>query len=336
MGLSFARAQNVHDDAAWSTGQFSWNVDPPLLAVKADKLPSSPEHPWISVKDPSIVRFEDRWHLFCTLRKLKQGQGRIRIGYLSFNDFGDAADSKWSLLELTPDYHGAPQIFYFEPRQLWYLIYQAADESRGLAYGPCYSTNRDLSHAAGWTLPQPLYVVKPGAKAGLDFWVICDESRAHLFFTTLNGQLWRAETSLADFPDRGWSDPKVVLQADIFEASHTYKLKGLNQFLTIVEAQQGNRGRYYKAYAAETLDGKWQPLADTLQRPFASPANVTNQSDSWADSYSHGEILRLGYNQLLEVDPEQPRFLFQGVTQEQYQASGYGGIPWRLGLLSSE
>ncbi len=275
----------------------------------------------------------NRWHLFCSLRKAKSGQGRIRIGYLSFDSFDQAADSTWSVLELTPGYHGAPQVFFFEPDQKWYLIYQAADESRGLAYGPCYSTNDNLSDPAGWTLPEPIYAVKPGVKAGLDFWVICDDAHAFLFFTTLNGQMWCAQTELASFPDRGWSEPEITLQADIFEASHTYQLKGLDKFLTIVEAQHGKQGRYYKAFLADTLDGDWNPLANSFEKPFASPENVMNQGDSWTDSYSHGELLRTGVNQRLEVDPQQLEFLFQGATEQEYQGGDYGSIPWRLGIL---
>lgn len=313
-------------------GQFQWRVGEPLLSVDADRLPASAEHPWIAVKDPSIVRYEGKWHLFCTLRKEKQGKGRIRIGYLSFADWAEAKSADWSVLTLTDDYHGAPQIFYFAPQEKWYLIYQATDPSRDLKYGPCFSTNDDITNPDGWTLPEPLYVPKPGTKAGLDYWVICDDTKAHLFFTSLNGQMWRAETSLAGFPGRGWSDPVVALQADIFEASHTYRLKGMNKYLTIVEAQNKKR-RYFKAFIADSLDGKWSPLAATRQQPMVSPMNVVNQSESWATSYSHGELLRTGNNQFLEVAPERLRLFFQGADDREYQSGGYGDIPWRLGLL---
>ena len=35
------------------------------------------------------------------------------------------------------------------------------------------------------------------------------------------------------------------------EASHTYRLKGQDKYLTLVEAQNGHGWRYYKAYIAE-------------------------------------------------------------------------------------
>lgn len=314
------------------SGNLRWTVSQPLLAADAARLPASPDNPWAAVKDPSIVRSEGRWHLFCSLRKQKGGQGRIRIGYLSFADWSDPARADWRLLDLTDDYHGAPQVFYFEPQHRWYLVYQAADKSRNLAYGPCYSTTEDLADPSSWTRPAPLYSVAPGKNAGLDFWVICDERKAHLFFTTLNGRMWRAETPLASFPAGNWSEPVVALEADIFEASHTYRLVGLAKYLTLVEAQDGAR-RYYKAYLADRLDGRWTPLAAMREQPFASPVNVLNQAQSWTTSYSHGELLRAGINQQLEVDPANLRFVFQGASDEDREGKNYGAIPWRLGIL---
>ncbi|QDT37903.1 non-reducing end alpha-L-arabinofuranosidase family hydrolase [Stratiformator vulcanicus] len=323
---SFADAEDVFDN-----GNFRWSVSEPLLGIEPSKLPPS-ESPWVAVKDSSIVRYDRKWHLFCTIRNTSSEDGRIRIGYISFKDWTEAPTKKWHLLQLTDGYHGAPQIFYFTPHRKWYLIYQAVDESRGLGFGPCFSTNENIDDPAGWTLPEPLYVVPEGEKSGLDFWVICDRQRAHLFFTTLDGRMRRAETLLKDFPDQGWSKPVVALKADIFEASHTYRLKGRDQYLSLIEAQ--NRGRrYYKAFIANKLDGEWRPLAASREKPFASPVNVVNQRQSWTTSYSHGELIRTGVDEHLEVDPDDLQFLFQGVSDEDRTGKGYGIIPWKLGLL---
>lgn len=59
-----------------------------------------------------------------------------------------------------------------------------------------------------------------------------------------------------DFPN-GFAHCELALRARIFEASHTYKLKGLNQYLTVMEE---NGRRYYKAYLASKLDGEWKPI----------------------------------------------------------------------------
>lgn len=306
-----------------------WTVSSPFLSVKSAQLPASKQN-WVALKDPSIVRYHDQWHLFCTLRKDSDGDGRIRIGYSRFNDWDSAPHAEWNVLDLTMGYHGAPQIFWFQPHQLWYLIYQAEDSSRNLKYGPCYSTNPDLSCPEKWTKPEPLYVVPDGKKAGLDFWVICDDRNAHLFFTTLNGRLWRAETSLTDFPDKGWSEPAVTLKADIFEASHTYRLQGVvPQFLTIVEAKTSRR-RHFKGFVADQLEGPWKAIA---KGPWISADNVRNQDDSWADSYSHGEFIRSGFDQTLTIDPKSTKLLFQGVSDKEYRRS-YGQIPWKLGVLT--
>ena len=77
----------------------------------------------------------------------------------------------------------------------------------------------------------------------------------------------------------------------------------------------------------------WQPLAVTADKPFAGPVNVLHEGKRWTDSFSHGELIRSGHDQTLEVDPAQLRFLFQGVTDENRRGKKYGEIPWRLGIL---
>ena len=308
-----------------------WVVSRPILSADRQRLPESKQHPWVSVKDPSIVRFDNQWHLFATLRKDKTGDGRIRIGYLCFDDWSDARTSHWSVLKLTSEYHGAPQIFFFTPQKKWYLVYQAEDSTRGVRYGPCFSTNENIAKPDDWTPPQPIYIVPQGEKAGLDYWVICDDTHAYLFFTSLNGKMWRARTDLKAFPDKGWSKPEIALQADIFEASHTYAIEGQDRFFTIVEAKDSQR-RCMKAYTSKSLDGRWQELKINGQ-PFVSPRNVVNQVESWATSYSHGEFLRSGTDQRLAIDPKSTQLLFQGASDVEYQQDDYGRIPWRLGLL---
>ncbi len=332
-------AQRDRPSEPFLAGNFRWTASQPLVEIIPENLPASPDTPWHAVKDPSIVRYKDRWHLFCTLRKQQGGEGKppgyIRVGYLSFADWKDAPAAKWRLITLSMDYHGAPQVFYFTPQKKWYLVYQLADSSRDISFGPCYSTTDDISDPASWTLPAPFYHRKPDHVPGwLDFWVICDDEKAHLFFTSLDGRMWRAETKLSDFP-KGFGDPMVVLRGDVFEASHTYRLKGLEKYLTLIEAegQSGAHGRrYYKAYIADRLDGQWNELAASADKPFAGSINVRVSDPRWTDSFSHGELLRAGYDQRLEVDPANLRFLFQGLTDDQWE-QGYGRLSWRLGLL---
>jgi hypothetical protein len=128
----------------------------------------------------------------------------------------------------------------------------------------------------------------------------------------------------------------VVIQADVFEASHTYSLGGTGQYLTLIEAEGPGGTRYYKAYLADDLGGEWRSLADTWEHPFAGRTNVTEPQGRWTDSISHGELLRSGSDERLTVDPAELTLLFQGVTDEARSGLPYGQIPWRLGLLTQE
>ncbi|MEN6578625.1 MAG: non-reducing end alpha-L-arabinofuranosidase family hydrolase [Phycisphaerales bacterium] len=307
-------------------GEFKWSYGQPALEARA-----AGGWDWVSVKDPSIVWYGDKWHLFCTVR------GPVRshaIVYLNFSEFSEANRVERHVLSCHPGYFCAPQVFYFTPRKKWYLICQAADDAWGEpAYRPAFSTTTEIGDPNSWTKLQPLYDAKPDNVTGwLDFWVICDDSKAHLFFTSLDGKMWRAETSPAEFP-KGWSTPQVVLTADIFEASHTYRLKGQDKYLTLVEAQDGHGWRYYKAYVADRLDDAWEPLAAGRDDAFASMRNVSPKGDRWTDVVSHIELLRSGFDEKLEIDPANLRLIFQGVLDKDRQDKAYGEIPWRLGLL---
>lgn len=304
--------------------KFKWIVSEPLVA------PVQREDFCYSVKDPSIVFYNGRWHLFCTIRSQKRTH---QIEYLSFTRWDEANKAERHILKVSDGYFCAPQVFYFTPHKKWYMIYQVNEPTRKPSLQPAWSVNDNISDPYLWSKPVLLFSEHPENVTGwIDFWVICDDKKAHLFFTSNDGRMWRAETALDKFP-AGWSKPQVVLKADIFEASHTYKIKGRNLYLTVVEAQRGGR-RYYKAYIADKLDGEWKPLADTYENAFASPANTRDKSYHWTDSFSHGELIRAGYDEKLEVDLSDLQFLFQGVSDKEREGKKYGEIPWRLGLLT--
>jgi hypothetical protein len=223
-------------------------------------------------------------------------------------------------------------VFYFTPHKKWYLIFQMTDKTRQPPYFPAFATTTTLADPDSWSKPVALVTAKPsGAKAWLDFWVIAADQHAYLFFTSLDGKMWRMQTRLVDFPS-GWGAAEVALTGDVFEASHTYRLKGTNQYLTLIEAQKSAPGwRYYKAFLADRLDGAWRELP-----AFASLANVKDRGAHWTDSFSHGELLRAGVDEKLEVDPAHLRLLIQGVLDCDKAGKPYGQIPWRLGLLESK
>jgi hypothetical protein len=313
---------------ALSTGNFRWVTSPPVLEpMEVDG------EDWLSVKDPSIIRYKGKWHLFCTVRGLKRSHAII---YLAFDKWSQAKTTSQQVLKCHPGYFCAPHVFYFTPHKKWYLICQASNDTWEPKYQPAFSTTTDITKPDSWSKLTPLFKTKPAnINAWLDFWVICDDAKAHLFFTSLNGKMWRAETNLAQFP-AGWSTPVLALEADVFEASHTYRLKGSNKYLTVIEAQHGHGWRYYKAYLADRLDGTWTPLAAEKDKSFASMHNVKHPAERWTDVISHGELLRAGFDEKLLVDPDNLRFLFQGVTDPQRARKPYGRIPWKLGILEPD
>lgn len=282
-------------------------------------------------KDPTVVFHDGSWHVFMTVKL----PGRSAIEYCSFKQWKDANASRRTILPVSDSkYYCAPQVFYFSPHKKWYLIYQMGVPNSDKMW-VAYSTTDDIADPKSWTAARPILDGGPQDSrkvGGLDYWIICDADRAYLFFTSLNGKLWRMWTKLEDFP-RGFGHCEIALQAKIFEASHTYRLKGQDKYLTIVEE---NGRRYYKAYVADRLDGQWTPLADTAQKPFAGANNVRPAPDvaKWADNISHGELIRDGNDQTLTIDPANLRFIFQGMLDKDKSKKGYGQFQWRIGMLT--
>ncbi|MBM4016780.1 MAG: glycoside hydrolase [Planctomycetes bacterium] len=306
---------------------FAWTLSPPLVSPK-DRA----DGPCVSVKDPTVVFAEGRWHVFMTVRRAAPP---VHMEYVSFDRWDSAGKAPRHVFTWHDRYFCAPQVFYFRPHKKWYLVYQWGNPDRKLMQ-PAYATTEKIADPASWS-PGHLFFPEVDPKdvsRWIDFWVICDEKRAYLFFTSLDGRMWRMWTPLEKFPE-GFDHCELALKADIFEAAHTYRLAGQEKYLTVIEAQGKAGRRYYKAYTADRLDGAWQPLADTEDRPFAGAANVRQPDPPWADNISHGELLRAGCDETMTVDPGGLKFLIQGVNNNAKGDKGYGMIPWRLGLLTA-
>ncbi|MCA9268297.1 MAG: hypothetical protein KDA41_07490, partial [Planctomycetales bacterium] len=256
----------------------AWECSAPLVSPEPRDV--EPSH---AQKDPTVVFHNGKWHLFMTVKL----PDRSAIEYCSFARWEEADASLRTLLPLSESkYFCAPQVFYFAPQRKWYLVYQVGMPGAKKMW-VAYSTTDNIDDPASWTKAQPMLdggPDDPREVGGLDYWIVCDDARAYLFFTSLNGKLWRLWTPLADFP-HGFDHCEVALEAKIFEASHTYRLQGREQYLTIVEE---NGQRHYKAYLADWLDGQWRPLADTFARPFAGAANIRPAKDvaAWTDNVS--------------------------------------------------
>lgn len=304
---------------------FHWALSEPLVRPF-----SRPADPCTSIKDPTVVLHDGQLHLFCTIRSEKRSH---QIEYLAFDDWQRADAAPRHILTLSDGYFCAPQVFYFAPHKLWYLVYQVNEKGHRQGLQPAFSTTADLAKPDSWTRPKLMFTTDPETvKSWIDFWVICDDTHARMFFTSNDGRMWRSDAPIADFP-MGWNEPTVVLRGDVFEASHTYRVKETGRYLTIIEAI-GHGRRYYKAYDSDRLDGSWTPVADSWEKPFASSENLLpGARPRWTDHVSHGELLRLGSDQRMEISGNNLQFLIQGVPDDDYRGRKYGEIPWRLGLL---
>lgn len=306
----------------------TWQYTAPLITPEVRDTNRS-----IAQKDPSVVFYQDKWHVFMTV-KLKDA---TRIEYTSFDKWENADAAPRSVLMLADSqYYAAPQVFYFAPHGKWYLVYQLGVPGKKFMQ-ISFSTTTDISDPSSWSAAQSVFKKDdqdPRPEGGLDYWVICDQRRAYLFYTNLEGKLFRMWSPLEEFP-YGFRQVEIALQADIFEASHTYRLEGLDKYLTIIEANpDGNR--YFKAYIAERLDADWTPVADSWEKPFAGVMNIrpADGVPAWTDNISHAELVRAGNDQTMPVNPEKLQLVFQGALQTEKAGIGYGRIPWRIGILA--
>ncbi len=305
-------------------GPFSWHSTAPLISAVPDA-----SHPIIAVKDPSVVFFNNQWNVYATT----SDGSNWSMQYINFPSWQQAASASPYYMDANPGlvgYHAAPEVFFFRPQNLWYLIFQSGQ--------PQYSTAADLSQPSTWTAPQNFFASQPANVPNwIDFWVICDSANCYLFFSGDDGSFYRSQTAIQNFPI-GFSTPVLIMKSanafDLFEASCTYNLKGLNQYLTINEAIDSSGRRYFRSFVANQLNGDWtpDPNANTSAQPFAGINNVTFDAGvtPWTTDISHGEMIRVGYDETLTIDPTNLQFLYQGTSSH---PSSYIQIPWQLGLL---
>ena len=305
--------------------KFQWTSSAPLVPPPSGAL---------SIKDPSVLFFDSKWHIFATAYT-----DSYTMVYLSFPDWADAGTAPQTLLSTNPNLTGykcAPQVFYFAPTDTWYLIYQTQE--------PAYSTSKNPSDVNSWS-PMTKFmsmpsIIKNSDTGGIDYWIICDDLNCYMFFSGDNGALYRNQTTKAEFPNGFDPDQTVIVMQtsnkyDLYEACNVYKLKGENQYLLIVEAL-GN-GRYFRSWTSDRLDGCWTARADSQAAPFAGYANVTG-ADWSNDGISHGEMLRDNPDETMTIEVSRDaRYLFQGRTKAGKSADGkdsYNLNEYSLGLLT--
>ena len=253
--------------------------------------------------DPSVVFHDGMYHMFATVNDTSFRT--FNMVYLSFADWEEAGTAEQFFLGQVSGLAGlnrVPQVFYFAPDELWYLLSQAP--------APRYSTTSDLSDPGSWSPTvkfmgdtEPQVVVDHGGD-WTDFWVICDDENCFMFFTNHAGELFRSQTRIDLFPN-GFNTPVVVMSeasaSSLWAAVEVHKIEGSEHYLMIIAAQ-GATGRYLRAWISDRLDGDWTPYAGTAENPFAGTSNVTFVEEAWTDDFSHGEFVRHNVDQTMTID----------------------------------
>eukprot|EP00727_Mastigamoeba_balamuthi_P007889 m51a1_g3720 putative beta- -xylanase (455) ;mRNA; f:465089-466519 len=295
---------------------WSWTSSGILVDVKSDS-----SHAIKSVKDPTIVYYNGVYHVYATIYSTSYS-----MVYLNFSSFDKASSAKWYFMDKTAGFTGykcAPQLFYFEAKKLWYLVFQTPY--------PTYSTNTNPGNPAGWSTPKAFFTTMP--TNAIDFWTICDDANCFLFFSNDAGVWYRTQTSKSAFPN-GWSTTfTTVLKSsnkyEYFEASWVYRLSTQKLYIAGIEGI-GSSGRYYQTFTATSLDGQWT----SLTTGFASNSNVKfTSSSAWSQGVSHGELIRSNYAETMLLDPCNIRFFYQGLAAG--SSGDYNTLPYKLGLLTS-
>lgn len=344
----------------------------------------------IAVKDPAIVFYNGKYHMFYTskVRRDTFASGVPGVDPRSCSGVGYVSAPTLEGLKGAPRYNFgeivggqviAPQVFYFEPHKLWYLIAQVSVRGTGIkrpemfsnrrvaaaaeASGdpdlmPVYLTNPDIENVHGWSKPKPIRTRKNYADFWIDFWVICDEAKAHLFYTDHRGSMFRMECPIDQFPDGFKDSVDEIAFTDsgetlfgrwrMHEASHIYYVKSANKYLCLLEAVYphptrpnywDSRSRFMFAVVADRLEGPWKRIETDGPNDFAGdPGNLTrlNGIRSNYDQVSHFEIIRKTHDQRFEIEDFNFVLLFQAFDSENIGDDfHYDDLPWELALMKN-
>lgn len=277
-----------------------------------------------SVKDPSIVFYENAWHLFYTAR----GNNEYTTGYVSaksIETLNSAPRFQLDQIRGETRYGCAPQVFFFTPQNKWYLIYQNRDSN----YQPVFSTNAEITKPELWS-PYKNLIQKDSNKKWIDFWVMADDEKVYLFYTEAHGGVMVRSTSVHDFPN-DWGKSKKVFD-NVHEAVHIYKVKGQKEFHMIYELNEKGV-RSFGLATSNKLDGGWKKVTDDYAT--GNQLQYIDDTKVWTEMVSHGEVLRSAYDEKMEYEPKNCRWLIQGILKSELN-DDYPSLPWKLGIIQKE
>ena len=288
----------------------SWTVDDPVIFHR-----QLPPYDYYGAKDPTIVYYDGKYHVFYT--GANQGGGWQMLYTSASTIPGLKSASRTYMSKIGESYFCAPEVFYFEPQKLWYLVYQDG------TFGAAYSTTTNIADSSSWKGPQSFGI---SGNMGWDYYIICDDQNAYMYNTPDDGsgRLYMRKTSLANFP-KGWSSPTVAMSG-VFEGAEVYKSLADGKYYLLIEDMKD--GRYYELWTSANAGGPWTQVAEK----WAWRGNLTTYNGSkWTTNVSHGELIRAGYNQKLEInDINRVDFLIQGTLSLN---GDYQKLTWDLGLI---
>jgi hypothetical protein len=289
----------------------SWSVDERVIFHRQCE-----PYDYYAAKDPTIVRYNGQWLVYYTGANKSGGW---QMCFTSASTIAGLKTAKRTYMsKIGESYFCAPELFYYEPQKLWYLVYQDG------TYGAAYSTSTNPADPNSWAGPKSFGI---SGNMGWDYYIICDDQYAYMYNTPSDGssKLYMRKTTLANFPNKGWSTPTVAC-SNVFEAAFAYKNLADGQYYLLVEAMID--GRSYELFTSSSAGGPWT----LINNKWATRSNLKKyNADKWTTNVSHGELIRAGYNQKMEInDINKVDFLIQGTTD---MTPAYQQIIWDLGLI---
>lgn len=335
-----------------------WTVSRPVFQAVSDGAFEN-----VAVKDPSIVYYDGRYHLFYTGKRVDHtadgAKYRITTGYAAAPTLeGLNGAKRYNLSKIVDGVIIAPQIFYFAPHKLWYIVAHRYAPGRRPNLTPIYLTNPDINNVHGWSKTRDLIADKGNKDFWIDFWVICDDEKAHLFYADQKGSVLRRACALKDFPG-GFAGAEETVSLTVFgeddagkwamfEAEHVYRVKSSGTYFMILECGYYKEDRKYFAdarkrfiigMAAERLEGPWRRVEETDCEYFGHANSLFNKdgSKSRYSQVSHPELIRCGHDQKLEIESLHVEMIFQSFDGSRWpDAYNYNELPWELAVMKNK